>query len=65
MPGRAWRERGHDDHERKERDERFAGQRDASIDELDLEHAVHTRPSSVRSALWRMTIARSRAPAPR
>jgi hypothetical protein len=33
-------ERGGDDHQREERDERLLGQRDAAIDELDLEHAL-------------------------
>ena len=39
-----WCERGDDDHQREERDERLAGQRDAAIDEFDLEHAVPHPP---------------------
>ena len=37
-------ERGDDDHQREERDERLSGQRDAAIDELDLEHALPHPP---------------------
>ena len=37
-------ERGDDDHQREERDERLPGQRDAAIDELDLEHALPHPP---------------------
>ena len=37
-------ERGDDDDQRKERDECLAGQCDAAVDELDLEHAVPHLP---------------------
>ena len=37
-------EGGDDDHEREERDERLAGEGDAAIDELDLEHALPHPP---------------------
>ena len=41
---RVGHERGDDDHEREERDERLPGERDAAIDELDLEHALPHAP---------------------
>ena len=37
-------EGGDDDHGREERDERLRGERDAAIDELDLEHALPHPP---------------------
>ena len=37
-------EGGDDDHQREERDERLPGERDAAIDELDLEHAFPHPP---------------------
>ena len=37
-------EGGDDDHQREERDERLPGERDAAIDELDLEHALPHPP---------------------
>ena len=38
------RKGGDDDHEREERDERLSGDRDAPIDELNLEHALPHTP---------------------